>query len=105
MAFPRLANDKILVAAWVKLEKTKDADVRYEKVMQKSTNIMSEWMASMKLGKWNVKMTDYPTDSENKILHNVLKEYNKTYNWAICLNGGQSRMNYSKESKQNFQIC
>jgi len=55
------------------LEDMNSADVLYRKTLEKSMNIISERMSSMKLGKKHVIMTKYPTDEEVQILHDVLK--------------------------------
>ena len=74
------------------LEIMKGADVLYRKTMQKNKDLISERMASMKLGEKNVIMTEYPTDEQTDLLHRALKEYDATYDEGIRSKGDRGKM-------------
>ena len=74
------------------LEDMNSADVLYRKTLEKSMNIISERMSSMKLGERHVIMTKYPTDEEVQILHDVLKKYEPAYDESIRSKKNQSKL-------------
>ena len=55
-------------------------------------DIIPKRVSRLKLGEKHVIMTKYPTEDQTQLLHDVLKEYDETYDPTIRFKGQQSKL-------------